>query len=85
MKTIKIFLSVILLSFLVWILVLTAAAITHVTFPDWDIKSINLVDKKAWDCDYYTATQKYENEGWQCINRGNRDWRIGNLKTRMFD
>lgn len=38
----------------------------------------------AWDCYHSTATQQYEETGWECINRSNRDERVNDLQTEML-
>lgn len=35
-----------------------------------------------WDCYHSQATQQYEETGWLCINRNNRDERIDDLITQ---
>lgn len=36
----------------------------------------------AWDCYHSQATQQYEETGWLCINRNNRDERVDDLITQ---
>lgn len=38
----------------------------------------------AWDCYHSVATQQYEETGWECINRANRDERVNDLQTEML-